>query len=494
MTSPDELRRKWFLDTVAPPPDFPPAARYPGSTIKNYTDGNNVTPLIDGKDYMETWYRLVRDMSGQPDAEIYHAAWRLDAVRTLGYTKPRTNALKLLAKAKRSGVKLYILTSLVNHKSTSKLLLRGIRNAGIDMRFPRGSSNHQKYICFKRAKECKAMVGSLDISYTRWDSSNHWETDRDRDPVHGKATHDAGVLIEGPAAADIERSFRDRWNDPSRAAGIIPAPKHKITTPFSTPAPAGTHSVQVLHTYGRTSEDFGYSWSPVGEFTLWASYLNAIKNAVNYIYIEDQYFLPFGWPPYFTRTGAARDSDIFYQLGEAVKRGVKVIVLVPANSEDAYHIYINHQRYLGIRYLAGIAASGPGDFVAASIYNDRAPIYVHSKLMICDDEFVILGSGNISLRSMACDSELQVGIVDEKNTFAKEMRKRLWGEHFQGPCPDDPGDALRTFKEKTIADAGRLRLHKTNNGERAPVRHGRIYSTLIDLYGEDLPAYDAETK
>jgi phosphatidylserine/phosphatidylglycerophosphate/cardiolipin synthase-like enzyme len=483
MTSPDELRDKWFLDFRAPQYSFPPAARYPGAAVKNYTDGNNVTPLIDGKDYMEVWYRLVCNMRGQPDCEIYHAAWRLDAVRTLGYTKPGTDALKLLTKVKRSGVKLYILTSPMNYKSTAKLLLRGIRNAGIDMRSPRGNNNHQKYICFKRADESKAMVGSLDISYTRWDSSGHNEEDRDRDPVHGKVTHDAGVLIEGPAAADIERSFRGRWNDPSRTKGILPAPKHKITTPVSTPPPAGSHSVQVLHTYGRTGQALGYSWSPVGEFTLWASYLNAIKKAAKYIYIEDQYFLPFGWPPFFTGNGTARDSDIIYQLGEALKRGVKVVVLVPANVEDAYHIYINYQRHLGIQYLTDTAAAGPGDFVIASIYNDRAPIYVHSKLMICDDEFVILGSGNISQRSMTGDSELQIGIVDEKNIFAKKLRKLLWAEHFQGPCPDHPGDAFDTFKEKTISKAGRLRIHETNNGGRVPIHHGRIYSTLIDFYG-----------
>src|SRR5207245_2544844 len=99
------------------------------------------------------------------------------------------------------------------------------------------------------------------------------------------------------------------------------------------PVPGGTHSVQVLTTYGITSRVYGYSWAPVGDFTIWASYLNAIKKASTYIYIEDQYFYPFDWPPCFTRTGVAQSTDLIYQLGQAIGRGVQVLVIVPAKSE-----------------------------------------------------------------------------------------------------------------------------------------------------------------
>ena len=41
----------------------------------------------------------------------------------------------------------------------------------------------------------------------------------------------------------------------------------------------------------------------------------------------------------------------------------------------------------------------------------RHPIYVHSKLMIVDDDYIVIGSANINQRSMAGerDSEICIG-------------------------------------------------------------------------------------
>ena len=56
MTSLDELKRKWFIDTADERPfdegpfgegSFPPQARHPGSLLDDHSDGNLVTPLID---------------------------------------------------------------------------------------------------------------------------------------------------------------------------------------------------------------------------------------------------------------------------------------------------------------------------------------------------------------------------------------------------------------------------------------------------------------
>jgi phospholipase D1/2 len=43
-------------------------------------------------------------------------------------------------------------------------------------------------------------------------------------------------------------------------------------------------------------------------------------------------------------------------------------------------------------------------------------VYVHSKLMIVDDDFVIMGSANINDRSMVgkCDSEIALIVEDTK--------------------------------------------------------------------------------
>ena len=252
--------------------------------------------------------------------------------------------------------------------------------------------------------------------------------------------------------------------------------------------------MQVLRTYGITSKTLGYSWSPSGEFTVWASYLNAIRRATTYIYIEDQYFLPFDWPPCYSRTGLARDTDLIYQLGEAMKRGVTVVIVTPSNTEDPTHVYQKYQRDVGVNYLTGVRAAGAaGDIILASLKNGGSDVYVHSKLMIVDDEFTLIGSANVGQRSMTYDGELQVGIVDSAGAFARAVRTAIWQEHTgrDAASLEDPAAAIRLFRDDIAARSGRLKPYPvdplavyppTPGSASPPMGHTRIIRLLIDPY------------
>jgi len=82
--------------------------------------------------------------------------------------------------------------------------------------------------------------------------------------------------------------------------------------------------------------------------------------------------------------------------------------------------------------------------------NDKvvgSQIYVHSKILIVDDELMIVGSQNINDRSLlgSRDSELAVKITNDKETeqvsfsgkissvsqIVRNFRKALWSEHLQ---------------------------------------------------------------
>ncbi len=54
-------------------------------------------------------------------------------------------------------------------------------------------------------------------------------------------------------------------------------------------------------------------------------------------------------------------------------------------------------------------------------------IYIHSKLMIVDDDFFTLGSANLNVRSMAADSEINVAVADHGE--AKKLREMVWQQH-----------------------------------------------------------------
>lgn len=460
-----ELRQKWFLDFGANAPDgtIPPVRRHPGTQVRNYTDGNIVTPLIDGQAYMRVWYDSLMGMVGLAGAAFYHSGWRLEGVATLGQTQAASDAVEVMKTAHAAGVDVHVLAS--RHGGGLVSLMNGaalgrmnpqVMKVRWDNRYPVGGSNHHKFACFRKPGDPTVVLGSVDISTTRWDTGAHRVTDPDRVEA---MTHDLGVEIRGPAVADVELTFIERWNDSSRDWGMQPGTAGPlIDQPASVVAPLGTHSVQVLRTYGQCRPAFGYSWSPTGEFSVWASYLNAIRKAQKYIYIEDQYF----WAPWLglsQPTGAEWENDLFNLLGQAIQRGVKVIMILPDRSEDFGRQHQLHQRSRASSYLTGVAVTAPGAFALGTLFQGQQPIMVHSKLLIVDDEFVLLGSANVNQRSLTCDGELDVGIVDEAELFARDLRCRLWEEHLGVSISDiqDIDIALDLFIFGIRMRSGRLR-------------------------------------
>jgi phosphatidylserine/phosphatidylglycerophosphate/cardiolipin synthase-like enzyme len=474
----DELRLKWFLPIGGSDNLMPPMGRHPASTLLNYTDGNRVTLLIDGEKFMGEWNANVTKATGLGSGSIYLSGWRLEGVQTLGQGNPDSDALKMLSAANAAGVEVRIMLSYhgggtassFNVESSIWLEDHKVQSACLDNRYPQVGSNHIKATIIKWTGGSAALLGSFDISKTRWDTTSHLLTDSRRDPIYGKQTHDTGVKLEGPAVADVENAFRDRWNDSSRTFGLLPLniSQPPISGPTADAPAAGSHSVQAVMTFGMCKRFYGYSWSPVGEFTAWASWLRAVKTAKRYIYIEDQYFSPFGYPPYAPMlfpTGPPnfpQQTDAIFQLGQAIQRGVHVIVLVPSNREDRAHRWQKFQRDLGVKYLKYCEGIGPGSFTIASLEVGGSPVYVHSKLLIADDEFVLIGSMNVGQRAMTCDSELSIGVVDEAETLARQFRTTLWAEHLE-VLPDGLNDidqAITQFRAAVAGTApGRLRLY-----------------------------------
>jgi phosphatidylserine/phosphatidylglycerophosphate/cardiolipin synthase-like enzyme len=70
--------------------------------------------------------------------------------------------------------------------------------------------------------------------------------------------------------------------------------------------------------------------------------------------------------------------------------------------------------------------------------NKRYMIYVHSKLMIVDDRYLIFGSANLNERSLAGDRDLEIGCAmwpargreKDAQKQARKFREDLWTEHF----------------------------------------------------------------
>ncbi|KAH7849966.1 hypothetical protein Vadar_025728 [Vaccinium darrowii] len=226
------------------------------------------------------------------------------------------------------------------------------------------------------------------------------------------------------------------------------------------------------------------------DMSIHTAYVKAIRAAQHFIYIENQYFIgsSFNWNsskdlgannlipmeialkiaskiraherfaayivipmwPEGNPTGAATQRILFWQ-NKTMQMMYEIIhkALVEVGLEDAStpQDYLNFF-CLGNREVAGsdnsfVENSAPANTPQAlSRKSRRFMIYVHSKGMIVDDEYVILGSANINQRSMegTRDTEIAMGAYQPHHTWAKKLRSpqgqiygyrmSLWKEHL----------------------------------------------------------------
>ena len=117
-------------------------------------------------------------------------------------------------------------------------------------------------------------------------------------------------------------------------------------------------------------------------------YLLAIASSAKTLRIEGAHFLP--------------DAMTRQALIAAAKRGVKVEIVVPGKHIDSKLLRAASRRRWPELLKAGI-----------KIY-EYQPTMVHVKLMIADDYFVSVGSGNFDNRSIRLNDEANLDVLDAR--------------------------------------------------------------------------------
>ncbi|KAJ9560962.1 hypothetical protein OSB04_006122 [Centaurea solstitialis] len=230
------------------------------------------------------------------------------------------------------------------------------------------------------------------------------------------------------------------------------------------------------------------------DLSIHTAYVKAIRAAQHFIYIENQYFLgsSFNWSTHKT-LGANNliPMEIALKIANKIRvkeRFVAYIVIpmwpegIPTSSviqrilfwqnktmQMMYEVIYKALQEVGLEnvyepqdyllfFCLGTRESSKGDEPTSdeevskaastpqslSRRNRRFMIYVHSKGMIVDDEFVILGSANINQRSLdgSRDTEIAMGAYQPYHTWAYKRnsphgqifgyRMSLWAEHIGG--------------------------------------------------------------
>ncbi|KAL9358498.1 hypothetical protein Peur_046621 [Populus x canadensis] len=388
-------------------------------------------------------------------------------------------------------------------------------------------------------RKITAFIGGLDLCDGRYDTPEH-RLFRDLDTVfqddyHNptfpagtrgprQPWHDLHCRIEGPAAYDVLTNFEQRWRKASkwsefgrsfkrathwrddalikleRISWILgPSPSVPNDDPTlwvsEEDDPENWH-VQVFRSidsgslkgfpkdvYQAEKQNLVCAKNLVIDKSIQRAYIQAIRSAQHFIYIENQYFLgsSFAWSDY-KNAGAENLIPMELALKIASKIRAKerfaVYVVIPmwpegvptsasvqeilfwqgqtmqmmyeviANELKSMNLENSHpQDYLNF-YCLGNREEVPGSnnsgdqTVSMSQKFQRFMIYVHAKGMVVDDEYVILGSANINQRSMAGsrDTEIAMGAYQPHHTWNNKKRHpvgqvygyrmSLWAEHL----------------------------------------------------------------
>lgn len=287
--------------------------------------------------------------------------------------------------------------------------------------------------------------------------------------------HDVYVELTGPAVADVQHNFVQRWNEASERSAADgqwgPGSEVDLAFPKQTPPSQGTALAQIQRTthagryFHQHTPPNGRAFDvAAGEKTNLDQYCAAIRSARRTIYLENQY---------------VEVADIVAALHDALVRGVVVVLLLPAVPAFSTPTEVTPERraFLAERArlatyenftLCGIAGLGTD--------GTRKPVYVHAKLMLIDDDWATVGSCNLHHYSLLGNGELNVAFRDAASVRA--MRVELFQEHLATDTSGlDDGAALRLFRQ--IADENRQR-HTDGN----PDWQGLAFRLDVATYGQ----------
>lgn len=386
----------------------------------------------------------------------------------------------------------------------------------VDSELPGSGSDKRRIVSF---------VGGIDLCDGRYDTAFH-SLFRTLDSAHhddfhqpnfpGAAInkggprepwHDIHSKLEGPIAWDVLFNFEQRWR--KQGGKDILVPLRELDDVIIPPSPVmypedhETWNVQLFRSIDGGAA-FGFPDTPedatkaglvsgkdnIIDRSIQDAYINAIRRAKNFIYIENQYFLgsSYAWSadgikPEDINASHLIPKELSLKITSKIEAGERftVYIVVPMWPEGipesgsvqaildwqrrtmemmykdiiqalkARGIVEDPRNYLTFFCLGNREVKKPGEYEPSEKPDEdtdyiraqaarRFMIYVHTKMMIVDDEYIIIGSANINQRSMegARDTEIAMGAYQPCHLSTREsargqvhgFRLALWYEHL----------------------------------------------------------------
>ncbi|MGH9222203.1 MAG: phospholipase D-like domain-containing protein [Vicinamibacterales bacterium] len=384
-----EVGSQEFLDTVAGAVGIP---FLPGNTLKALNNGDEFYPA------------MLRDIelaerSITIEAYIYWAG-------EIGIT-----FAKALVGAVQRGIKVKILLDAVGSQSIGNEILGILEKGGCHIawynpiRITRlrriNNRTHRKSLI---VDGCVGYTGGAGIA-------DHW-TGNAQDNKHWR---DLQIRIEGPAVRPLQSGFAHNWLE---CTGEL------VTGPDFYPKlnPVGPLPLQTIMSSPET-----------GASSVRVMYFLAISAAKKTIDIANPYFVP--------------DHVSIDLFRDAVKRGVRVRVMVAGASNDTMVTRLNSLRLYGALLDAGVEVLE---------YNRTM---MHHKIMIVDGLWSTIGTTNFDNRSFSHNEENNVCLCDEAfaheltGTFERDVAvcERITLDRWRRrPLPLKTAEALASFVQDQV--------------------------------------------
>ncbi|MFJ3076929.1 phosphatidylserine/phosphatidylglycerophosphate/cardiolipin synthase family protein [Pseudomonas sp. NPDC087029] len=369
------------------------------------------------------------------------------------------------------------------------------------------ATHHQKSVLvdFELPDSAVGFVMGHNFLDEYWDTDKHSALNRsehskpapDRGPRGVRPRQDISSQVSGPVLEHLHANFATAWHKETGEDLLVNRQAHAVAQALNLKSGSGQRLMcQLLRTQPQMSM----------KREIEALYLQAVNNATQFIYIENQYFR---WPPLaeaikkaaLDQTGGGRDPGVHGAL--------HLFVVTNATDDGIGAGTVNTQRMIEslgraetipqvtkLRRIEQVRKAapprprpdGPNDQVGrraqakwqaeldeqikeieestvapedipglkvhlcslvapdSPAKQPWMPVYIHSKLMIVNDVFTTHGSANINTRSMQVDSELN--IAHEWASETQKLRRRLWKLHTNGEgVQDNPKEAFDAWRE-----------------------------------------------
>lgn len=359
--------------------------------------------------------------------------------------------------------------------------------------------------------------------------------------------HDIHSQISGPAAKQVFKNFADRW----KMQGItddVDVNTESIDFTYSYDF-QDTWSVQIFRSISEDSVKFKESkikslLTKKGrqiDNSLQRAYIHHIQKAEKFIYIENQYFM--GSSHFWEN---CRDIplknlvplEIAAKIVDKIKQKKHFVayILIPmfpeGNPEDIVTQEMIHWQFHTIEMMYKMVGDAigkegvdavPQDYLlffcvgkredsssvpdhlrqpldekAALVFsNRRSMIYVHSKMAIFDDEYILVGSANINDRSLGGtrDTEIAMGAY-QPNVGADgdvaNFRKCLWSEHLGVGAPLHLHPGTRECAKAVRGMAEEALVRYIDLTKPLPESHLMLYPLAVNENGKVTSRSDCE--